>query len=66
MGMEIVHKISSLPYYIYISLFVLEDFTTDNDTVHVYNMVKETYILSTFWNAENIVAFPYSWCHFSW
>lgn len=35
MGMEIVHKISSLPFYHYISLFVLKNTATDNDTVHV-------------------------------
>lgn len=59
MGMERGHKIFSLPLYIYISLFVLEDVATDNDTVHVCRAFRETYIVSTPWNTSNPAGSPY-------
>lgn len=36
--MEIVHKIFSPSFCIYISLFVLKDTATDSNTVHVYEV----------------------------
>lgn len=40
MGMEIVRKIFSFLFYIYIFLFVLKGIVIDNDIVYVYKVLR--------------------------
>jgi hypothetical protein len=64
MSMEIIHKIFSLPPYIYISFTVLEDRTTSHDITHVQKRIAKTYIMSAPWNTEKPVALACCGCQF--
>lgn len=57
--MQSLSPAPSPTFYIYISLFVLKDIATDNDTVCVYKVVQETCIVSTSWNLRTL------WPHFT-